>query len=171
GLHSSTYFNKSVVGMHPPRVERLCRALAEKVRKGPGRAPAHVVAPVMGAVVFGYETARQLDLPFMFLERKEGGGFEFRRGFALPAGAPTLVVEDVISTGLSAGEAVAAVREAGGEPVAVACLVDRSGGKAQVGAPLTPLLTLDVPAYAPDALPPELAAIPAVKPGSRGRAA
>ncbi|MGF1545685.1 MAG: orotate phosphoribosyltransferase [Parvularculaceae bacterium] len=171
GRHSDTYLNKSLVATDPARVGRLCGALAAKVRErlGPDKAPAQIVAPALGAIVFGYEVARSLGAPFMFAERGDAGGFVIRRGFEITPGARVLVVEDIVSTGLSARECVAAVGQAGGDVVALACLIDRSGGTADVGAPMIPLATLDVATYAPDALPPELAATPAVKPGSRGR--
>lgn len=166
GLHSDTYLNKSLVSMHPARTERLCRVLAEKARARVG-AMDFVVAPAMGAIIYGYETARHLGVPFMFTERVEGE-FVLRRGFSLHAGARVLVVEDIVSTGLSARECIAAVRKTGAEVVALACLIDRSGGKARFDAPLVALAELDVEAWPADRLPPHLAAAPAVKPGSRG---
>ena len=167
GRHSDRYFNKSKLGMHPNRVARMCEALAKNVQASGVTPPSCVVSPVLGAIVFGFETAKQLGVPFMFAERAAEGGFALRRGFELEANAPVLVVEDIVSTGLSAGEAVECVRAAGGDPVAVGCLVDRSDGAADVGAPLIPLLSIKVQDYAPDALPPHLANVPAVKPGSR----
>jgi orotate phosphoribosyltransferase len=164
GLHSDIYLNKSIVSMHPDRTERLCRALADKVRHF---AADCVVSPAMGAIIYGYETARWLKLPFMFLERVNGE-FQLRRGFSLPKSARVLVVEDIISTGLSAREAIAAVRHAGATVVALACLIDRSGGTAEFDAPLAALATLKADAWPADALPAHLAAVPAVKPGSRG---
>jgi orotate phosphoribosyltransferase len=113
--------------------------------------------------------ARALAKPAMFVERPQGV-FELRRGFHLDPGTRVLMVEDVVTTGLSSREAIAAVRQAGGEVIAEAALVDRSSGKAELGIPFFPLIRIDVPTYAPDALPPELAAIPAVKPGSRAAA-
>ena len=121
----------------------------------------------MGAIIYGYETARHVGAPFMFAERVDGA-FQLRRGFELPQGARVLVVEDIVSTGLSARECIACVNDAGGEVKALACLIDRSGGAADVGAPLVALATLDVEAWPADNLPPHLANLPAVKPGSRG---
>lgn len=165
GLHSDTYLNKSIVSMYPDRTERLCAALAEKVR---GVGPVDfVVSPAMGAIIYGYETARHLGAPFMFLERVDGD-FQLRRGFSLPTGANVLVVEDIVSTGLSAREAITAVRGAGGAVVALGCLVDRSGGAVDVGAPMIALAELKVEAWPADALPDHLKETPAVKPGSRG---
>lgn len=167
GLHSDTYLNKSLVSMHPERTERLCRALAEKARGAVGARIDFVVSPAMGAIIYGYETARWLKVPFMFVERVEGE-FRLRRGFCLPKGAKVLLVEDVVSTGLSAREAIDAVRKAGGEVAALACLIDRSGGDADFDVPLIALAALKVDAWPADRLPAHLADIPAVKPGSRG---
>ncbi|MEO1251290.1 MAG: orotate phosphoribosyltransferase [Pseudomonadota bacterium] len=167
GLHSDTYLNKSIVSMYPDRTERLCRALAEKIKSSELGAINFVVSPAMGAIIYGYETARHLGAPFMFLERVEGV-FQLRRGFSVPKGARVLVVEDIVSTGLSAREAIDAVRKAGGEVVALACLVDRSAGEADVGAPIMALAELKVEAWPADALPSHLQGTTPVKPGSRG---
>lgn len=167
GLHSDTYLNKSIVSMYPERTERLCRALAEKARARFGRGIDFVVSPAMGAIIYGYETARHLAVPFMFVERVEGE-FRLRRGFALKPGARVLVVEDIISTGLSAREAIEAVRATGAEVVGLASLIDRSNGEADVGAPMVSLASLKVDAWPADDLPAHLTKIPAVKPGSRG---
>ena len=166
GLHSDTYLNKSIVSMYPERTERLCKALAEKAKAEVG-AIDYVISPAMGAIIYGYETARHVCAPFMFLERVEGE-FTLRRGFEIEQGARVLVVEDIVSTGLSAREAITAVREAQGEVLALACLVDRSAGAADVGAPMIALASMKVEAWEADALPPHLAGTPAVKPGSRG---
>ncbi|MFZ5618187.1 MAG: orotate phosphoribosyltransferase [Pseudomonadota bacterium] len=167
GLHSDTYLNKSIVSMYPDRTERLCRALAEKARASVSGKIDYVISPAMGAIIYGYETARWLKVPFMFVERVDGE-FRLRRGFSVPKGARVLVVEDIVSTGLSARECMDAVRKADGEVVALACLIDRSGGKADFDAPLIPLAELNVEAWPADKLPARLAGIPAVKPGSRG---
>jgi len=167
GLHSDTYLNKSIVSMYPERTGRLCRALADKVRASATGAIDVVISPAMGAIIYGYETARWLKVPFMFAERVDGD-FVLRRGFSVPKGARVLVVEDIVSTGLSARECIEAVRKAGGNVVALACFIDRSGGTADFDVPLIPLAELKVDAWPADRLPPHLAAIPAVKPGSRG---
>ncbi|MDZ7627694.1 MAG: orotate phosphoribosyltransferase [Parvularculaceae bacterium] len=167
GLHSDTYLNKSIVSMYPERTERLCRALAEKVRATGLGAIDFVISPAMGAIIYGYETARWLKVPFMFAERVDGA-FVLRRGFVVPKGSRVLVVEDIVSTGLSARECLGAVRKAGGHVVALACLIDRSGGKADFDVPLLPLAELKVDAWPADRLPPHLVALPTVKPGSRG---
>lgn len=167
GLHSDTYLNKSIVSMYPDRTERLCRALAEKASNEISGVVDFVISPAMGAIIYGYETARHLSVPFMFLERVDGE-FQLRRGFGVTPGARVLVVEDIVSTGLSAREAITAVKKAGGKVLALACLVDRSAGKVDVGAPMISLAELNVAAWSPDELPPHLEGTPAVKPGSRG---
>ncbi len=120
----------------------------------------------MGGVIVGHEMGRSLGVSAMFLERPTGT-FELRRGFRIDPGTRVLMMEDVVTTGLSSREAIAAIAAAGGETVAAAALVDRSNGTAALGVPFFPLIRLDVPTYAADALPPELAAISATKPGSR----
>ncbi len=167
GLHSDTYLNKSIVSKYPDRTERLCRALAKKAAAEIDGDIDYVISPAMGAIIYGYETARHIGAPFMFLERVDGV-FHLRRGFSVEPDARVLVVEDIVSTGLSAREAIAAVKKAGGVVLALACLVDRSAGKVDVGAPIIPLAELDVAAWPPDALPAHLQGTPAVKPGSRG---
>jgi len=167
GLHSDTYLNKSIVSMYPERTERLCRALSQKARAAISGDIQYVVSPAMGAIIYGYETARHLKVPFMFVERVDGQ-FQLRRGFEIPEGAPVLVVEDIVSTGLSARECIDAIAKLGANVKALACLIDRSGGKADVGAPMISLAALNVEAWKADELPAHLADIPAIKPGSRG---
>lgn len=168
GLRSPVFLQKVRVFMYPEKTERLCRALAGKIR-GAGLGPIDfVVSPAVGGIVPGYETARQLGVRAVWVEREEG---EFRlRRFELPPGARVVVVEDIVTTGLSIREAIAAIRKLGVEVVAAACLIDRSAGAADVGVPLVALANYKVPAYPADQLPPDLAAIPPVKPGSRGLA-
>jgi orotate phosphoribosyltransferase len=166
GLRSPVFLQKMLVFQDPARTARLCAALAQKIRARFGGIDI-IVSPAVGGIVPGYETARQLGAKAMFVER-EAGAFKLRRGFEIPPGARVLMVEDIITTGLSSRECLAAIREHPGELVGAACLIDRSGGKAEIGVPRVALATLDIPAYDPDKLPPELAAIPAVKPGSRG---
>jgi orotate phosphoribosyltransferase len=166
GLRSPRYLQCARVLMDGARAERLARALAGKVPAQLREGIDAVVSPAMGGVIIGHEMGRALGRPAMFLERPDGE-FHFRRGFALAPGAKVLMVEDVVTTGLSSREAIEAVRAAGGEVLAEAALVDRSGGKADLGVPFFPLIRIDVPTYDPDDLPDELAAIPAVKPGSR----
>jgi orotate phosphoribosyltransferase len=126
-----------------------------------------IVSPAMGGIIPGYETSRHLKLPFLFVEREEGE-FRLRRGFELNRGDRVLIIEDIVTTGLSSRECIAAVEKTGAKVVAEGCLVDRSGGRADVGVPLTALASVTFPAYPADDLPPELERIPAVKPGSRG---
>lgn len=166
GLHSPVFLQKALVLMEPRRAERLCRALADRLKARFGELPT-VVSPAVGGIIVGYEAARQLGARFVFAER-EDGVMTLRRGFSLRPGERVAMVEDIVTTGLSSRECIAAIRAQGGTVVAAACLVDRSGGRADVGVPLLSLAQIDVPAYAPDALPPALAALPAVKPGSRG---
>ena len=165
GLHSPVFLQKNLVFARPDRTERLCKALADKIR---ALAPEVdlVISPAVGGIIPGYETARQLGVSSLYVER-EGGSFKLRRGFAIHPGAKIAMVEDIVTTGLSSRECIAAIQAAGGEVVCAACIVDRSGGRADVGVPLVALATLDVPAYPADALPPELAAIPIEDPGSR----
>ena len=166
GLRSSVFLQKMFVFQDPVRTARLCAALAAKIEARFGRIDI-VVSPAVGAIVPGYETARHLGAMSMFVER-EGGVFALRRGFTIPADARVVMVEDVITTGLSSRECLAAIAGEGGTLVGAACLIDRSGGRADIGVDRVALATLDIPNYEPDSLPPELAAIPPVKPGSRG---
>ena len=170
GLRSPKYLQCARVLMDGARAEKLARALAAKLPLDIRESIDVVVSPAMGGVIIGHEMGRALGRPAMFLERPEGI-FHLRRGFGLEPGARVLMVEDVVTTGLSSREAIAAVQAAGGEVVAEASLVDRSNGEADLGVPFFPLIRIDVPAFAADSLPPELAAIPAIKPGSRGLAA
>ena len=165
GLRSPRYLQCARVLMDPARAERLARALAAKLPPEVRDAIEVVVSPAMGGVIIGHEMGRALGRPAMFLERPQGV-FELRRGFRLDPGAKVLMVEDVVTTGLSSREAIEAVREAGGEVLAEAALVDRSSGKADLGMPFYPLIRIDVPTYEADSLPPDLAAIPPTKPGS-----
>src|SRR6185437_12351458 len=168
GRHSAVFLQKMFVFQDPARTEKLCRALAAKAREKFGEIDV-VASPALGGIVPGYETARWLGAKAIFVER-EGGAFKLRRGFEIAPGARVLMVEDIITTGLSSRETLAALSGHPGEIVGVACLIDRSGGKADIGIRRVALATLDIPTYPPDALPPELAAIPPVKPGSRALA-
>ena len=166
GLRSSRYLQCARVLMDPARGARLAEALVARLPAGIRSAIDIVVSPAMGGVIAGHEMGRALGVEALFLERPDGV-FGLRRGFRLAAGQKVLMMEDVVTTGLSSREAIAAIARAGGETIAAAALVDRSGGTADLGVPFFPLIRLDVPTYAADALPPELVAIPAVKPGSR----
>ncbi len=169
GLRSSRYLQCARVLMDPRRGARLAEALVARIPDDLRASISAVVSPAMGGVICGHEMARALGVEAMFLERPDGV-FELRRGFRLTPGQRVLMMEDVVTTGLSSREAIAAIGRAGGVTVAAAALVDRSGGAADLGVPFFPLIRLDVPTYAADALPPELAAIPAIKPGSRAAA-
>ena len=146
GLRSPVFLQKARVFQYPAQTEKLCRALAERIRADiPG--VTKVVSPAIGGIIPGYETARHLGVPALYTERVEGQ-FELRRGFEISADDQVVVVEDIVSTGLSIRECVDALRK--------------------IGVPLVSLIQYKVPAYPADQLPPELAAIPPVKPGSRG---
>ena len=166
GLHSPVFLQKALVYQYPERMERLCKALAEKVRAVVDPLPEVIVSPAVGGIIPGYEVSRWLGVPNMFVER-EGGEFCLRRNFSLRKGQRVLIVEDVMSTGLSSREAIEAVEREGGNVVAEAVLVDRSGGKAELGVPMIALAQVNFPTYEADKLPPELAKLPAIKPGSR----
>ncbi len=169
GLRSPRYLQCARVLMDPRRSERLATELASRIPQIVRDQVAAVISPAMGGVIIGHEMGRALGKPAMFLERPERT-FELRRGFAIEPGTKVLMVEDVVTTGLSSREAIEAVRAAGGEVVAEAALVDRSSGQADLGVPFFPLIRIDVPTYEAERVPPELAAIPAVKPGSRAAA-
>ncbi len=169
GLHSPVFLQKVFVFQDPERTARLCAALAQKARARFGAVDV-VVSPAVGGIVPGYETARHLGARAIYVER-ENGAFALRRGFAIPEGARVLMVEDIITTGLSSRECLAAIAGHPGRLVGAACLIDRSGGRADIGVPRVSLATLDIPSYPADALPPELAALPPTKPGSRPRPA
>ena len=169
GLRSPRYLQCARVLMDPARAERLARALAAKLPPDIRDAIDAVVSPAMGGVIIGHEMGRALGRPALFLERPQGV-FELRRGFRLEPGQRVLMVEDVVTTGLSSREAIESVIETGAQVIAEAALVDRSSGTADLGVPFYPLIRIDVPTYAADAVPAELAAIPPIKPGSRAAA-
>lgn len=165
GRRSPVFIQKFRVFESPARTEKLCRALAQKLTATFGPVDV-VVAPAIGGIVPGYEIARALGARSIFVEREEGV-FQLRRGFEIRAGERVVVVEDIVTTGLSVRECLNSLGDQPGEIVGVACLIDRSGGKADVGAPLVALCDYVVPDYDPRELPPELANLPPVKPGSR----
>ena len=166
GLRSPRYLQCARVLMDGARAERLAKALAARIPAELGERIEVVVSPAMGGVIIGHEMGRALGKPAMFVERPQGR-FELRRGFRLDPGTRVLMVEDVVTTGLSSREAIDAVREAGGDVIAEAALVDRSTGTADLGVPFFPLVRLNVPTYEATNLPDALAALPAEKPGSR----
>ena len=164
GLRSPVFLQKARVFMHADKTETLCKALASRIKEAAGPID-YVVGPAIGGLIPAYETSRHLDVPAIWVER-ENGVFKLRR-FEIETGAKVLIVEDIVTTGLSIRETVTCMRDLGADVVGAACIVDRSAGKAEVGVPLIALAEYEVPAYPADQLPPELAAIPAVKPGSR----
>lgn len=171
GRHSDTYLQCARVLMEPKRAQKLVAALVEKIKTKIDVTSIDIVAaPAMGGLIVGYEVARQLNKPYIFCERVEGE-FTFRRGFDIAQGATVLVVEDVVTTGLSSKEAFAAIEESGGKVVAEASLVDRSNGAADLGVPFVPLLEMEVISYAADALPEHLQHSQGIKPGSRNLSA
>src|ERR1700754_4480915 len=165
GLRSPLFLQKMRIFEDPARTERVCSALGKLIRESFGEVDM-VVSPAIGGIIPGYETARALGCKAVFVER-EDGEFQLRRGFEIPAGARVMMIKNIVTTGLSSRECIAAIRKHPGELVGAACIVDRSNGKADIGTPLVALTRLDIPAYPADQLPPELAAIPATKPGSR----
>lgn len=168
GRHSAHYLQCARVLMDPARASRLAIALAQRIPRELRKDIQKVVSPAMGGVIIGHEMGRALEVEAMFVERPEGT-FELRRGFALEPGDKVLMVEDVVTTGLSSKEAIKAIEAAGGQVIAAAALVDRSAGAVDLGVPFFPLIAINFPTYAPDDLPPELAGSAAVKPGSRAK--
>ncbi|KAA0971033.1 orotate phosphoribosyltransferase [Aureimonas fodinaquatilis] len=165
GLRSPIFLQKARVFMHPDLTEKLCKALAQKIRDVvPGQID-YVVGPAVGGLIPAYETSRHIGAPAIYVER-ENGKFRLRR-FDVEKGARVVIVEDIVTTGLSIRETIQCLDDIGVEVVAAACIIDRSAGKSDVGVPLIALAEYEVPAYPADKLPPELAAIPPVKPGSR----
>jgi orotate phosphoribosyltransferase len=165
GLRSPIFLQKARVFMHADKTEKLCRALAGKIREEVTGPIDYVVGPAIGGLIPAYETSRHLGVPAIWVER-ENGTFRLRR-FEVEKDARVVIVEDIVTTGLSIRETVDCLNAIGVEVAAAACIIDRSAGKTDVGVPLITLAEYDVPAYPPDLVPPELAAIPPVKPGSR----
>ncbi|MFM2411655.1 MAG: hypothetical protein RL481_2483 [Pseudomonadota bacterium] len=166
GRHSAYYLQCARVLMNPERASRIAMAIAQKIPRDIKAQLGAVISPAMGGVIIGHEMGRALGVDAMFLERPEGT-FYLRRGFEVEAGTKVLMVEDIVTTGLSSREAIKAINEAGGEVIAAAAIIDRSAGSADLGVPFFHLLELNFPTYAPDAVPADLAAIPAIKPGTR----
>ena len=166
GRHSAHYLQCARVLMNGERAGRLARALVQKIPRELRTQIEKVVSPAMGGLIIGHEIGRALEVDAMFVERPSGT-FEFRRGFSLKDGEKVMLVEDVVTTGLSGREAIEAVRAAGGDVIAAAALVDRSAGEVDMGVPFFPLVEINFPTYAPGEVPAELAAIPLEKPGSR----
>jgi orotate phosphoribosyltransferase len=171
GLHSDKFLQKALVFQDAKRTAKLCKALAAKVKTQLGDEEiTAIVSPAVGGIVPGYEMGRQMGLPAMYVERVDGE-FQLRRNFSLKKGQKVLMVEDIVSTGVSSRECIAAIKKnTGAKVVAACCLIDRSGGKAKVGVPLIALAEWKVQAWPADKLPPHLRNTKAVKPGSRGLA-
>ena len=167
GLRSSVFLQKALIFKNPALTERLCKALADKVKKELSEKPDIIVAPAMGGILPGYETARHMGLDSIFTER-ENGEFTLRRGFHLEPEQKVLMVEDIVTTGLSSRECISSIEKTGAKVVGGACIFDRSNGAADIGVPLISLAAKKFPSFEPDKLPAELQAIPAIKPGSRG---
>ncbi len=163
GLHSRQFFQCAIALQFMPTVEKLGGALAAQVR--PLNAVT-VVSPAMGGLVLGQEVARQLGVRFIFVEKEEGK-LVLRRGFKIAAGEKVLIVEDVVTKGGRVQETLDIVRAHAGQVVGIAMAVDRSGGAVSFGVPTCSLLALDVETFEANKLPPDLAATPAVKPGSK----
>ena len=166
GLRSPRYLQCARVLADPARASRLASELVARLPQEIRSSIDIVVSPAMGGVIIGHEMGRALGVEALFVERPDGV-FELRRGFRLEPGQRVLMMEDVVTTGLSSREAITAIEAVGGKVIAAGALVDRSKGSVDLGVPFFPLIRIDVPSYAADALPAELRAIPAVKPGSR----
>lgn len=166
GRHSPYYLQCARLLMNPERAGRIALAINQKIPRELRTEIQAVISPAMGGIIIGHEMGRALGVDATFVERPEGV-FGLRRGFTLAPGTKILMVEDVVTTGLSSREAIAAIEAAGGVVIAAAAVVDRSAGTVGLGVPFYPLIQLNFPTYAPDELPPALAATEAVKPGSR----
>ncbi len=164
GLHSGHFFQCAQVCQYMPEVERLAELLVAKLAAA-GVTYTTVLAPAMGGLVIGQEVARRSKVRFIFAE-KENDRLVLRRGFKIATGERVLVVEDVVTRGGRVLECLEIVQSRGGVVAGVAMLVDRSEGKTKFSVPSYPLLQLSFPTYPADQLPPELAALPAEKPGS-----
>jgi len=166
GRHSAYYLQCARLLMKPERAGRIALAITQKIPREVRSEVQVVISPAMGGIIIGHEMGRALGVDALFVERPDGV-FGLRRGFSLAPGTKVLMVEDVVTTGLSSREAIAAIEAAGGVVIAAASVVDRSAGAVELGVPFYPLIELNFPTYAGDELPPELAATEAVKPGSR----
>ena len=166
GRHSAYYLQCARLLMNPERAGRIALAITQKIPRELRSEVEVVISPAMGGIIIGHEMARALGVDALFVERPEAV-FGLRRGFSLAPGTKVLLIEDVVTTGLSSREAIAAIESAGGIVIAAGAVVDRSAGTAELGVPFFPLIQLNFPTYAPDELPPELATSQAVKPGSR----
>lgn len=165
GRHSDTYMQCAKLFVHPKESEKICSALAQKLKEFHAET---VASPAVGGIIIGYELARQLDCKNIFFERQDGV-MTLRRGFSIQKGARVVVAEDVVTTGGSVKEVIAALQNAGANVVAAASIVDRSNGGIDFGVPFHSLLSMNIRSYEPEACPLcKENKTPAVKPGSRG---
>lgn len=166
GRRSPVFLQKALVFAQPKVSEKLCAALAEQVRETFGEITV-VTGPAVGGIIPGYEMARQLGARAMFAERNEDDVLIYKRGFEFNEDDRILIMEDIVTTGKSFRETVEALKAFPGKMVGGACIIDRSNGRADVGCDLLALASVDFPDYDANDLPPELAALEPVKPGSR----
>ncbi|NLT66626.1 MAG: orotate phosphoribosyltransferase [Acidobacteria bacterium] len=165
GLHSDRYLQCALVLQNPRQAETLGSALAEKLKAAVGT-PDLVIAPALGGILVAHEVARQTGVRGIFAERQDGG-LKLRRGFEIRPGEKAFVVEDVVTTGGSTRETMEVVRQAGGVVIAAGSLIDRSGGKVDLGVPRIALAVLNVPTFPPEECPLCKTGSQAIKPGSR----
>ncbi len=166
GLHSSRYLQCALALSEPSRAQRLSESLGKKILENISTKIDIVVSPAMGGLIIGHEIARFLDVPSIFLERVNGK-FELRRGFTIKPDLNCLLVEDIVTTGLSSNESIEVIKRYGGNIIGEACLIDRSSGKANLETKLISLTSIDIPTFHKDEIPESLKDIPAIKPGSR----
>ena len=166
GLHSTKYLQCALALSRPKLAKKLTLALGEKIKNRFNEHIDFIIAPALGGLIIGHQIAMFLDLPFLFLERVDGE-FNLRRGFSIKSGSNCLMIEDVVTTGLSSKEAINVVNRLGGNVIGEASLIDRSGGNVDIGIELLSLVTLDIPTYESNEIPDDLKLIPAEKPGSR----
>ena len=164
GLHSRQFFQCALLLQHTEIAAQVCGELADKLRDLAGDV---VISPALGGIVVGQEVGRALGLRHIFAE-KEAGSLVLRRGFRISPNEKFLVAEDVVTRGGRVQETIDIVRAHGGEVVGVGVIVDRSGiQKPDFGCPFVSLMQLNVETFAADQIPPDLASVPGVKPGSR----
>ena len=166
GLHSTKYLQCALALSNPILAKKITKALGEKIITNFNEKIDYVIAPAMGGLIIGHEIAMFLNLPFMFLERVNSE-FELRRGFSIKPDANCLLVEDIVTTGLSSNESIDVIKGYGGNIIGEACLIDRSSGKANLETQLISLTSIDIPTFNKNEIPESLKDIPAIKPGSR----
>ena len=166
GLHSSKYLQCALALSNPLLVKKISNALGNKIKENFREKIDYIIAPAMGGLIIGHEIAMFLNLPFMFLERVEGN-FELRRGFSIENNSNILMIEDVVTTGLSSKEAIKVVNDMGGNVIGEAAIIDRSGGEVDLGIDLLTLISMKIPTYNKNNIPDDLKLIKPEKPGSR----